>query len=785
MDKPETDKFKALCYNCLTKLSESDITAKECPNCFMKINHNGLPLKGGSNFAWKKSDTNNDKIDENINMNIAIEQGFHFGTISRLRYGITEGNTDKWIINPDKSFIYKTADRELLINKYKITESPIKIEKSSSLNLLRNGIKEMLENSKFTPSIIYIRLKKHRPDFPKHIILVEKKFIDARYGKETGLNLLLNIIHTNNFFPVTSALHRQTAIFKIHDNYQDKISTAYLFPSTNLRIEERINHNHVAIHTNKALFKKGVEDSLKFNNIEEFHQYIPTLASKKTLMLSDDKHETTDIIEDTMDDDQESLMSNISIGSQGEIKSKKTLLSPKSIKSKDEPEEDDKTEILSLIKSKSSQDDKVDVSEKESEEFEEGLFSDEIGIDFLGPDGEYHRSDEDLNVSEEEEDVSHINEDENVRDDGKETIKSTTSVKSNPKEMDTDDKLFSDEIGIDFLGPDGEYKQSSDRESSDKHSKIKTKKDYDERKEDESKSHDEKLFSDEIGIDFLGPDGEYHTSEHKKKSKETIDSPKFPEVSDEELISLDDLSLAESEPLSEESIMKINRKINIKSIDLDDHPTPLHDFWGTFSNKNKIRVESSRTEQSWDGNEEDSDDELGVPTRSDREIKSKTKKETEKKELKKPTKIISLTVNKKKTKKSKLENKSGTRLSKKKTKKNKLNKNSNSKTFTSPKKITKKNELKKNTKIRKRDSKGRYVSASKKKSNTTSKIRHRDSKGRYVSPKKKKSVSKRTPKKRSSPSQKIRDSKGRFISPEKSKKDNSSRDSKGRFKKRK
>tara|TARA_B100000963_G_scaffold361963_1_gene401369 strand:- start:7457 stop:8965 length:1509 start_codon:yes stop_codon:yes gene_type:complete len=502
-------------------------------------------------------------------------------------------------------------------------------------------------------------------------------------------------------------------------------------------------------------------------------------------MLSDDKHETTDIIEDTMDDDQESLMSNISIGSQGEIKSKKTLLSPKSIKSKDEPEEDDKTEILSLIKSKSSQDDKVDVSEKESEEFEEGLFSDEIGIDFLGPDGEYHRSDEDLNVSEEEEDVSHINEDENVRDDGKETIKSTTSVKSNPKEMDTDDKLFSDEIGIDFLGPDGEYKQSSDRESSDKHSKIKTKKDYDERKEDESKSHDEKLFSDEIGIDFLGPDGEYHTSEHKKKSKETIDSPKFPEVSDEELISLDDLSLAESEPLSEESIMKINRKINIKSIDLDDHPTPLHDFWGTFSNKNKIRVESSRTEQSWDGNEEDSDDELGVPTRSDREIKSKTKKETEKKELKKPTKIISLTVNKKKTKKSKLENKSGTRLSKKKTKKNKLNKNSNSKTFTSPKKITKKNELKKNTKIRKRDSKGRYVSASKKKSNTTSKIRHRDSKGRYVSPKKKKSVSKRTPKKRSSPSQKIRDSKGRFISPEKSKKDNSSRDSKGRFKKRK
>ena len=82
-------------------------------------------------------------------------------------------------------------------------------------------------------------------------------------------------------------------------------------------------------------------------------------------MLSDDKHETTDIIEDTMDDDQESLISNISIGSQGEIKSKKTLLSTKSVKSVDKQEEDDKTEILSLIKSKSSQDDKVDISEKE------------------------------------------------------------------------------------------------------------------------------------------------------------------------------------------------------------------------------------------------------------------------------------------------------------------------------------------------------------------------------------------------------------------------------------
>ena len=132
--------------------------------------------------------------------------------------------------------------------------------------------------------------------------------------------------------------------------------------------------NVFGMDTNSQTIEKAINDKAivqKFNNIEEFHQYIPTLASKKTLMLSDGKHETTDIIEDTMNDDQESLMSNISIGSQGEIKSKKTLLSPKSVKSVDKQEEDDKTEILSLIKSKSSQDDKVDISEKESEESEE------------------------------------------------------------------------------------------------------------------------------------------------------------------------------------------------------------------------------------------------------------------------------------------------------------------------------------------------------------------------------------------------------------------------------
>ncbi len=758
MNKPETEKYKALCYNCLTKLSESDIINKECPICFMKINPMGLPLIGTSNFAWKKSNTENHEIDENINKNIAIDQGFHYGRISRLRYGITEGNNDKMIINPYKSFVYKSSGKELLINKYKITESPLKIEKSSSLNLLRNGIKEMLENSRFTPSIIYIKLKKHRPEFPKHIILVEQKFLDARYGQLTGLNLLLNIIHTNNFFPVTSALHRQTAIFKIPPNYQDKISTSYLFPSTNLRIGERVNHNHLTIHNSESALKKGVEDSLKFNNIEEFHQYIPTIADKKSLLLSNDSDKITDIVEDTMDDDQESLMSNISIGSEGEITSKKTLTSVKSLQSK-ENEEDDKTEILSLIKSKGSQDDMVDTSEKESEEFKEEIFSDQIGIDFLGPDGEYHKTHETEHKSNIEE--------EQLSDHEEDIIKSKkTRVKSQSEELEEDENIFSDEIGIDFLGPDGEYKKSSDKHSIDKKSVD------DENIEDKSQSEDEKLFSDQIGIDFLEPDGEYHSSDNK--SKVTIDSPIFPEISDDELISLDNLSQTEDEVLSEESIMKIPRKIKIKSVDLDDHPTPLHDFWGTFSNKNKITVKKVNTDHSWDGNEEDSDDDLGVPTRSDRENRSSSKKDTKKTELKKPSKIITLTVSKKDTKKTKL---------KKTSKKRKLKKKSKSLVKKQSKTPTKKSKLKKNTKVRERDSRGRYISASKNKSDKKMKIRKRDSRGRYVSPTKKKSGSKKIAKKRSSRGKRIRDSKGRFISPKNSKKDNSSRDSKGRFKK--
>ena len=99
-------KNKALCYNCLYKLNDSDISNKVCPKCNMKINKDGLPLKGNSNYAWKISDTGNDEEDIKANKDRAIDQGFHFGNISRLRYGITEGNTDNWIINPDKSFNY-------------------------------------------------------------------------------------------------------------------------------------------------------------------------------------------------------------------------------------------------------------------------------------------------------------------------------------------------------------------------------------------------------------------------------------------------------------------------------------------------------------------------------------------------------------------------------------------------------------------------------------------------------------------------------------------------------
>ena len=98
-------------------------------------------------------------------MKISIEmlgfnQGFHFGTISRLRYGITEGNDDLMIINPDKTFAHNIDVNKLLIHRYRLTRHPLNISRTSSINLIRNSIKEIIRNSKHTPGILYIKLKK-------------------------------------------------------------------------------------------------------------------------------------------------------------------------------------------------------------------------------------------------------------------------------------------------------------------------------------------------------------------------------------------------------------------------------------------------------------------------------------------------------------------------------------------------------------------------------------------------------------------------------------------------
>ena len=157
MDMSKVSNFKAICYNCLYKLAESDITKNICPSCNMKIDINGFPLKGSSNYSWKKSDSDNKENDEIVNKTLAVDQGFHYGTISRLRYGITEGNNENFIINPDKSFVYNFNNDKLMIHRYKLTKHPTDISRTSSINLMRNSIKEMISNSKQTPSILYIK----------------------------------------------------------------------------------------------------------------------------------------------------------------------------------------------------------------------------------------------------------------------------------------------------------------------------------------------------------------------------------------------------------------------------------------------------------------------------------------------------------------------------------------------------------------------------------------------------------------------------------------------------
>ena len=138
--------------------------------------------------------------------------------------------------------------------------------------------------------------------------------------------MLLNIIHTNNFFPVTSSLHRQTAIYKVENNYEKTISESFLMPSSGLSVLERIPHNHLSLHDDEDKLKKEIENSLKFINIKEFHQYIPTTAKKSNMVF--DEGVTGDTkssgnIEETMDDNL-SQLSEISVTSEGEVTSKST-----------------------------------------------------------------------------------------------------------------------------------------------------------------------------------------------------------------------------------------------------------------------------------------------------------------------------------------------------------------------------------------------------------------------------------------------------------------------------
>ena len=344
--------FKALCYNCLYKLAESDTNKNVCPSCNMKVDNKGFPIKGSSNYSWKKSNSDDKSIDETINKNLAVDQGFHYGTVSRLRYGIAEGNDGKFIINPDKSFIYNFNSNKLMIHRYKLTKHPTDISRTSSLNLMRNSIKEIITNSKQTPSILYIQLRETKPNLPKHIILLEEKFLKARYGSVTGLNLLLNIIHTNNFFPVTSSLHRKTVIYKVENNYEKTISESFLMPSSALSVMERIPHNHLSLHDDEDKLKKEVENSLKFTNIKEFHQYIPTTAKKSNMLFDEgdvDDTKSSVNIEETMDDNL-SQLSEISVTSQGEVtskskKSKKVSLGHLGIKV---PDEDDYESIVEV-----------------------------------------------------------------------------------------------------------------------------------------------------------------------------------------------------------------------------------------------------------------------------------------------------------------------------------------------------------------------------------------------------------------------------------------------------
>ena len=782
--------FKALCYNCLYKLAESDTNKNVCPRCNMKVDNKGFPIKGSSNYSWKKSDSDNKSIDETINKNLAVDQGFHYGTVSRLRYGITEGNDEKFIINPDKSFMYNFNSNKLMIHRYKLTRHPTDISRTSSLNLMRNSIKEMITNSKQTPSILYIQLKETKPNLPKHIILLEDKFLKARYGSVTGLNMLLNIIHTNNFFPVTSSLHRQTAIYKVENNYEKTISESFLMPSSGLSVLERIPHNHLSLHDDEDKLKKEIENSLKFINIKEFHQYIPTTAKKSNMVF--DEGVTGDTkssgnIEETMDDNL-SQLSEISVTSEGEVtskstKSKKVSLGHLGIKVPNEDDYESIVEVSEEIDSMRTEEDTSSIRSKkavlshlgvqkkssdksQTEDDDESGTGSNIGVDFLNDPEEQSiddRKSSDRRSEEATEDdesgtgshvgVDFLNEsDERSSDDRK-------SSDQRSKQQDRDDESGTgSHVGVDFLN-ESEQESTDDKKSGERHSQ----------QQDED---DESGTGSHVGVDFLNEYDEQSLDDTKSRDKKSVDRKTQDKLSREDidieqdsmdLGFLSDLENVESEGIEEIDDENVSNDDSVSSgatpknvfkddlEDIDDYPTAMHSFWGEFK-KSRSKKTDNTTITSWDGDENDTEDELDIPTQSDRGSENKvTKKKKPKIKTTPPKKKVTL--------------------------KKKLKKTSDSESDESPKKTTNKKRLKKTSKGKKRrDSKGRFISSGKK---TVTKNKSKRTSGKRKSPRKKTSRKNDT---------KSRDSKGRFKTSKKkkiklSKNDKRSRDSKGRFRK--
>ena len=319
-----------MCYFCMNKLVETDILTQVCPNCKSRINEKGRPLISSPYYYWRMNESGNTKDDERINKNIAIDQGFHYGRVTRLNYSIDspdiEGN---WIINPGESYIHTFQNDNILVHKYSMTRSPLELYNTSSTDLIRKEVKEILENSAHTPYILYIKLRKVDEGLPEHVILVEDKFLDAPYGNTFGKNLLLDILHNNNFFPVNIKFHKKMVVFKIANDYYNEISLALFGKSNNISLGERIPHIHVNMHRSESELKSDMERLLRFDNILELHQFIPTIRDPKQIYLSKNRMDLTlaDKLSESIDISAYQLDDTISVESSEEqpVSSKKEI----------------------------------------------------------------------------------------------------------------------------------------------------------------------------------------------------------------------------------------------------------------------------------------------------------------------------------------------------------------------------------------------------------------------------------------------------------------------------